>query len=190
MGTYPIVNSVSQTTTNYLKPIPTTALLYPNLQSELVSQLQILLAKDPAIYPEAKITGFYGPSTKAAVARFQQKYGIPTTVKNIGLAGPLTLAKINSLYATKKAVAYSIFSPIPVNTYLYPGQRSEPIKQLQVMLSQDPTIYTGQADGFYSTSTKEAVARFQKKYKIPTNAKNTGLAGPLTLTKLNSLYAK
>lgn len=39
-----------------------------------VEFLQQCLAKDPAVYPEARITGEFGSQTKKAVIRFQEKY--------------------------------------------------------------------------------------------------------------------
>lgn len=72
--------------------------LYPGLSSAQVTTLQQMLALDPTIYPNSQITGYYGPLTKAAVARFQEKYGIATTPTTRGLAGPATRSKLNEVY--------------------------------------------------------------------------------------------
>lgn len=58
-----------------------------------VHELQIFLAKDKAIYPEGKVTGYFGILTKNAVKRFQKKYGIDP----IGIVGPKTRARLNEL---------------------------------------------------------------------------------------------
>jgi len=58
-----------------------------------VLQLQAYLAGDPELYPEGKLTGYFGPLTRAAVKRFQAKYGIA----QVGRVGPVTLAKLNEL---------------------------------------------------------------------------------------------
>lgn len=58
-----------------------------------VTSLQSYLAQDASIYPEGLVTGYFGPLTKAAVARFQGRNGIST----VGRVGPQTLAFINNL---------------------------------------------------------------------------------------------
>jgi plastocyanin len=58
-----------------------------------VKLLQELLATDPTIYPEGKVTGFFGPMTSAAVKRFQEKAGI----EKVGQVGPKTMEKLNMI---------------------------------------------------------------------------------------------
>lgn len=58
-----------------------------------VTQLQAYLAADKSLYPEGKVTGYYGSLTVTAVKRFQAKYGIT----QLGRVGPMTLAKLNEL---------------------------------------------------------------------------------------------
>lgn len=58
-----------------------------------VTKLQRFLATNSLIYPQALITGYYGPLTQQAVTQFQIGYGISP----VGRVGPVTLAKINSL---------------------------------------------------------------------------------------------
>jgi len=57
-----------------------------------VKILQAILAADASIYGEGLITGYFGPATARAVAKFQAKYGINAT----GFVGPLTRAKIKA----------------------------------------------------------------------------------------------
>ena len=64
--------------------------------SDMVKCLQqFLKSQGQDIYPEGYVTGYFGSLTKAAVIRFQKKYGIPST----GFVGILTRTKINSLYS-------------------------------------------------------------------------------------------
>ncbi len=61
-----------------------------------VSRLQIFLALDPAIYPEALVTGYYGPATTRAVQRWQKARGIVSSgtpdSTGYGAVGPRTRA--------------------------------------------------------------------------------------------------
>lgn len=60
-----------------------------------VSRLQQLLAKDPSVYPEGKVTGYFGPATLAAVKRFQLAQGLVTANSpSYGLVGPATKAAL------------------------------------------------------------------------------------------------
>ncbi|KKW19916.1 MAG: hypothetical protein UY63_C0004G0001, partial [Parcubacteria group bacterium GW2011_GWA2_51_10] len=63
-----------------------------------VKRLQQYLASDPAVYPEALVTGTYGGLTEAAVKRWQAKYNVvlsgdPTTT-GFGAVGPKTISAI------------------------------------------------------------------------------------------------
>lgn len=65
----------------------------PGISGPQVSLLQQTLIKE-GVYPEATVSGFYGPLTEAAVRRFQAKYGIEQT----GIAGPVTRERLNMLH--------------------------------------------------------------------------------------------
>jgi ABC-type transport system substrate-binding protein len=73
-------------------------------QGKEVEELQKCLAKDPDVYPEGEITGFFGNSTKKAVTKFQEKYAKeilePTGLKEgTGMVGKATRDKLNELCA-------------------------------------------------------------------------------------------
>lgn len=57
-----------------------------------VTALQTKLAKNPAVYPEGLITGYYGVATERAVIRFQRKNGL----EQVGFVGPKTRALLNA----------------------------------------------------------------------------------------------
>lgn len=61
-----------------------------------VARLQQFLASDPSLYPEARVTGYYGSLTEAAIRRFQCKNkivcdGTPEAT-GYGVTGPRTAA--------------------------------------------------------------------------------------------------
>lgn len=63
-------------------------------QGPEVVSLQQILGRDPAIYPEGLITGYFGPLTEAAVKRLQEKYEI----EPLGIVGPKTRAILETLW--------------------------------------------------------------------------------------------
>lgn len=73
------------------------------------------------------------------------------------------------------------------------GDRNTDVKELQKFLSQFPDIYPERlTTGYFGSLTKQAVIRFQNKFKseilIPAGLKQgTGYVGQYTLDKLNSL---
>ncbi len=67
-----------------------------------VTGLQTCLSRDPEIYPEGKITGYFGSQTKAAVIKFQEKYYEeilePWGFKSgTGMVGRTTRTKLNEV---------------------------------------------------------------------------------------------
>jgi lysophospholipase L1-like esterase len=71
-----------------------------DVTTEQVKILQQYLAGDKTLYPEGKITGYYGALTKKAVGLFQERYGLATKKDDFyGLAGPKTRAKMNEVWA-------------------------------------------------------------------------------------------
>lgn len=60
-------------------------------EGDQVTMLQTLLAADAAIYPEGKVTGFFGPATRRALQRFQKA----NNLEQVGSVGPRTRAILN-----------------------------------------------------------------------------------------------
>ncbi len=60
-----------------------------------VSALQSFLAQDATLYPQGLVTGYFGLLTKAAVANFQARNGLPA----VGRVGPMTLPVLNAQMA-------------------------------------------------------------------------------------------
>ncbi len=72
-------------------------------KGEEVRLLQTCLSRDPEVYPEAQITGYFGSATKAAVIRFQEKFAEEILkpwgyTKGTGVVGKTTRAKLNEVY--------------------------------------------------------------------------------------------
>ena len=97
-----------------------------------VRQLQELLAKDPSIYPQGKITGYFGALTRKAVQNFQKKYGIVSSgnenTTGYGLVGPKTLAKIKEVFGTAATT-----SGQTVDTS---ASKAQQIQQIQTLINQ------------------------------------------------------
>ncbi len=76
--------------------------LRPGITSVDVKRLQQLLVLISGVYPEGKVTGFYGSLTQKAVQRFQAKYNIVTSgtpsTTGFGALGPKTRAKLLELF--------------------------------------------------------------------------------------------
>lgn len=69
-----------------------------------ISQLQKYLANDSSVYPEASITGYFGPLTEQAVQRFQSKNSIVSSgspdTTGYGVVGRATRGKIREMCGT------------------------------------------------------------------------------------------
>src|SRR3989344_5258877 len=78
-----------------------------------VTKLQQFLAKDPSIYPEGRITGYFGPATEKAVQRWQARNGVVSSGSpdstGYGYVGP----KTRSAFA-RRCISY--IQPVPPTT--------------------------------------------------------------------------
>ncbi|BDH61246.1 hypothetical protein MTP04_13760 [Lysinibacillus sp. PLM2] len=123
-------------------------------------------------YYKGPVNGVYNTSTKYAVGNFQRANGF----KADGIAGPVTLAKIDEVTANKTTVSYSTLGP---------GSSGAAVTELQRVLS-NLGFYKGPINGVYNTSTKYAVGDFQRIHGF----KADGIASPQTLSKLYSLTSR
>ncbi len=142
----------------------------------------------PKIYPA---DGFFGPSTTAAVRKFQEVFNLVPD----GLVGRGTWNEIQSIYNAVKRL-YSINSEgltvTDVTTRytqdLSEGDSGEGVLTIQYYLSYIalfvPTVIAAAMDGSYGAATANAVRSFQKTYGIP----ETGVVDRLTWDRMESVY--
>jgi peptidoglycan hydrolase-like protein with peptidoglycan-binding domain len=81
-----------------------------------VSAVQTFLAKDTTLYPQGLVTGYFGFLTKAAVANFQSRNGIPA----VGRIGPMSLPVFNAQMSGIVVGGSDVYAPtisnISINT--------------------------------------------------------------------------
>jgi peptidoglycan hydrolase-like protein with peptidoglycan-binding domain len=155
---------------------------YPTLRvgsrGVAVTDMQNKLKK-VGIY-KGSVHGKYDTSTRNAVIAFQKKYKL----KADGIAGPATLSKLDAVIAPTKAA--NISKPADASVKKYPtlrtGSKGTAVKDMQSKLKKNG-VYRGNAHGTYDAATRNAVIALQKKYKL----KADGIAGPTTLSKLDSV---
>lgn len=160
------------------------------MESADVSRLQTLLASDSGIYPEGLVTGYFGALTRAAVRRFQEKYGVPPA----GRVGPLTRARLAEVFGggQEQGVTPVISQAAVISSMLSLGSQGEEVRTLQTFLATDPAIYPeALVTGYFGALTRAAVRRFQEKYSIASQGvAGYGTVGPKTRAKLNELFGK
>ena len=118
-----------------------------------VTRLQQLLASNSIIYPSGSVTGYFGPLTQQAVGQFQLAYDIPA----IGVAGPMTIAKLNGVLASPSGL--DISAPAIVNINVSPSSTS--------VACNWNTSENAQGKIFYSTTPiqeSEALTAFTAPY--------------------------
>lgn len=161
-----------------------------------VKLLQMWLASDATIY-QGTASGTFNKATETAVKKFQEKYAADILApqgldKSTGIVDFYTRTKLNELYE-RSGIRPKI---VELTTGLKYGDTGEEVKLLQTYLAKDPEVYPqGIANGVFGPLTRNAVTRFQEKYKddilTPQGlTKGTGIVDASTRKKLNDLYGK
>lgn len=150
-----------------------------------VSQLQRILAADAEVYPEARITGYYGPLTEQAVRRFQKKHGIVSSgspqTTGYGVVGPATRIKLLQR-------CQSVSSPSPITDWKS-YRNSEYGFEFKYPSRISPITYTNQQPCFVDSYFSDAsiIDEANNTYKTaPTDGisyLSLCIVNPLSLTK-------
>jgi peptidoglycan hydrolase-like protein with peptidoglycan-binding domain len=149
-------------------------------ESDEVMELQKLLQK--LGYLTVAPNGYFGPSTKSAVMKFQTAHGLDA----LGTVGPATRVALNSITAgatqtpsTDTTLASGAFV---FEHFMGPGDDDTP----DVMELQKKLVTLGflkaTPNGFYGTATEAAVKKFQSAHGLAT----TGYVGSNTRSALNA----
>lgn len=156
-------------------PVPTanpTKLRTVAAQSSLVREVQASLA-DVGIY-KGKVDGIYGDETKKAIQMFQEQAGVIPD----GEASYSLLAGIKSAFAVAQIQDKNRTASAELPTMIVLDHST--VSRVQTGLKE---IYGDQeisVDGIFGNQTREALKRFQKRFKLPT----TGELDQNTLDKL------
>ncbi len=166
-------------------PAPTSSALRLGSQGDAVRSLQARLIS--LGYMKGPSDGDFGKVTEAALIAFQRRNNLTAD----GIAGPATLARLNSTAALRPTSA-----PTPTrrptstpyvnkNTYLKTGSSGSDVRKMQDRLIALGYL-AGSATGYFDGATEAAVIAFQKRNVSYFD----GVAGPMTLEKLYSSSAR
>lgn len=164
-------------------------------QGDAVTALQALLTSYPTVYPEGKITGYFGPLTRAAVQRFQEKYGITSSGgAGYGTVGPKTRQKLNELLGSSSSMPASSPPPAsqPMNSLvrgLRIGSRGSDVEALQTFLQTKGFLGADVSiTGYYGPLTSAAVGAFQESEGIAMKGDpGYSTVGPKTRAIINQM---
>lgn len=145
----------------------------------------------PAIPAITDAAGTFGDSTRAAVVKFQNIFGLTPD----GIVGKSTWYKLSSLYTavTRLAELNSEgtnlgIGTVPPAALLREGSRGQDVITLQYLLSIISEYYPGvpslAQDGIFGPGTKEAVIAFQRRMGLAAD----GIVGPATWDALYRTY--
>ncbi len=141
------------------KPIRSTSVA---AQSSLVRDVQSALA-DIGLYT-GKIDGIYGKGTKSAIVTFQQRAGIiPNGEASYDLLGDLkSVQAVTGVQETNKAPLKKTASALP-KVLIFDA---ETVTRIQTGLKENFGDENISIDGVMGNQTKNAIKRFQKRFKL------------------------
>ncbi|HEX4104537.1 MAG TPA: fibronectin type III domain-containing protein [Candidatus Paceibacterota bacterium] len=151
--------------------------LAPGAQNHDVEHLQLMLAQNPAIYPEGLVTGYFGPLTQSALTQFQTNNDLPAT----GIADAPTRIALEAASAKPSVIQSSPFS-----RDLSQGDQGNDVAALQTFLNDEGYYPQALFTGYFGSLTQTALIKFQQANNIqPAN----GYLGPITQHKIEDVVA-
>ncbi len=169
----------TRTTTSVGSSFIFTLNLKQGSENDEVTELQKILKK--LGYLTVEPNGYFGPSTVAAVKKFQAAKGLT----QLGSVGPGTRLELNSLTSGSQTSAPA--TPVTGSGYVFdhfmgPGDDDyTDVYELQKRLASLGFL-TATPNGFYGTATEAAVKKFQTKHGLTA----TGFVAKATRAALNS----
>lgn len=145
----------------------------------------------PAIPAITDAEGTFGDSTRAAVVKYQNIFGLTPD----GIVGKSTWYKISSLYTAVTRLAELTsegtnlgIGTVPPSSVLREGSRGQDVITLQYLLSfiseYYPDVPALAQDGIFGPGTKSAVTAFQRRMGLVAD----GIVGPATWNALYGTY--
>lgn len=127
-------------------------------RGDSVRQIQQAMMRDSIGLPGG-VDGVFGEGTRAAVAEFQKRRGLPIT----GDVDQATMAAIAAMTpaATPAAASTSMSMSMSMSNLPKRGEKSENVKALQNALIANGVQVKGGADGVFGLATSIAITTFQ-----------------------------
>ena len=180
--------------TGVLSSYPGTALKLGSTGLD-VQTIQTYLDRIRRNYPAIPVitdeTGVFGESTRAAVARFQSIFSLPSD----GIVGKATWNKLSYLYTSVTRLAEldsegtSLgIGTVPPGSVLRPGSSGQDVITLQYLLNVaaefNATIPAPAQDGNFGSGTQQSVLAFQRAAGLTPDS----IVGPRTWQALYNTY--
>ena len=126
--------------------------------SDDVKKIHELLATDPAIYPEGKVTGYFGPLTKDAIKRFQTRHSLDAT----GIVDDETKSLLEEYLNDRKD------GKVPHGLLHAPGIMKKMEERMNINCKPTTEMHDGdedhmQGDMHHGTSTKQGETRMMMR---------------------------
>jgi len=145
-----------------------------------VEHLQVLLAGEPSLYPQGRITSYFGPLTEGAVKAFQKRHKLPAT----GVANTTTLKKLEQLSSIEVVKDTATPFDAAFSRDLKLGVSGGDVSVLQQFLINAEAYPGALVTGYFGPRTQAALQTFQKEQNINPPA---GYFGPLTKKRVLNL---